>query len=120
LVGGPAKILDSGPTTFDGVIVNHAGGDANSLARELANAASLLGGRGKLWLFERYDALESSRERVVEHPLSRLRRLLRESGFVCKRLMPIEADGEHILATVAQPSESVAHGLPVEKATSAA
>ncbi|HEV7717066.1 MAG TPA: hypothetical protein VGO53_15825, partial [Steroidobacteraceae bacterium] len=58
---------------------------------------------GRLWLFERYDSLEGSRERVVEHPIARVRRLLNDAGLACERLSPIEADGEHVLAAVAAP-----------------
>lgn len=59
---------------------------------------------GRLLLFEGYDSLESSRERVVEHPLARLRRLLGEAGLTCERMSPIEADGQHVLAAVAVAS----------------
>jgi hypothetical protein len=38
----------------------------------------------------------------VEHPLARLRRQLADAGFVCERLSPIEADGEHVLAAAAR------------------
>jgi len=82
LIGRTASSLVSGSAVLDAVIINHAGVDAATLAHELTKALSLLSTHGRLWLFERYEALESSRERVVEHPLSRLRRLLRESGFV--------------------------------------
>ena len=54
-------------------------------------------------MFERYESLEGSRERVVEHPLARLRRLLGDASLVCERLSPLEADGEHVLAAVARP-----------------
>ncbi|HTX06853.1 MAG TPA: metalloregulator ArsR/SmtB family transcription factor [Steroidobacteraceae bacterium] len=68
----------------------------------LARRALLPGGR--LLLFERYEALEGARGRVVEHPLARLRRLLGEAGLACERLSPIEADGQHVLAAVAVPA----------------
>jgi hypothetical protein len=55
-----------------------------------------------LWIFERYESLEGSRERIVEHPLARLRRLLGAAGMICERLSPLEADGEHVLAAVAR------------------
>jgi hypothetical protein len=67
----------------------------------LSTARRALAPGGKLWLFERYESLESPRERVVEHPIARVRRLLTESGLACERLSPIEADGEHVLAAVA-------------------
>ena len=58
---------------------------------------------GRLWLFERYESLEGARDRVIEHPLARLRRLLEAAGLRCERLSPIEADGEHVLAAAARP-----------------
>jgi hypothetical protein len=61
-----------------------------------------------MWLFERYESLEISRdkakEKVVEHPLARLRRVLGDAGLSCERLSPIEADDEHVLAAVAAPA----------------
>jgi DNA-binding transcriptional ArsR family regulator len=95
-------------SSFDAVILDHpvTGGDA--LARLLAQARSLLAPAGRLWIFERYESLESAHERVVEHPLARLRRLLGAAGLQCERLSPIEADGEHVLAAVS----SVAAALP--------
>jgi hypothetical protein len=63
---------------------------------------------GQLWIFEGYDALETSRQRVVEHPLARLRRLLSEAGLRCERLSPLEADGEHVLAALARGSSVAA------------
>jgi hypothetical protein len=63
---------------------------------------------GRLWIFERYESLERSRERVVEHPLARLRRLLGDAGLTCERLSPVEADGQHVLAAVARPATAAA------------
>ena len=60
----------------------------------------------RLWIFQRYESLEGARERVVEHPRARLRRLLDEAGLVCERLSPIEADGEHVLAAAAHPASA--------------
>jgi hypothetical protein len=65
---------------------------------------------GRLWIFERYEALESTREKVVEHPLALLRRLLRDVGFACERISPVEADGEHVLAAVAAPLGATSRG----------
>ena len=65
---------------------------------------------GRLWIFERYEALESTREKVIEHPLARLRRLLSDLGLSCQRVSPIEADGEHVLAAVAVPVSAQLHG----------
>jgi 16S rRNA C1402 N4-methylase RsmH len=77
---------------------------ADALARMLENARRLLTPGGRLWIFEPYESLERSRERIVEHPLARLRRLLGDAGLTCERLSPVEADGEHVLAAVARPA----------------
>jgi hypothetical protein len=69
----------------------------------LEEARALLAPTGRLWIFERYESLEGTRQRVIEHPLARLRRLLGAAGLRCERLSPIEADGEHVLAAVARP-----------------
>jgi DNA-binding transcriptional ArsR family regulator len=102
-----AASLDDAPRC-DALIVNHLAAPDRSLADVLEAARRRLGPEGRLWLFERYEALESVREagrgRVIEHPLARLRRLLAESGFECQRLTPVEADGEHVLAAVAIPA----------------
>ncbi len=68
---------------------------------------------GRLWLFERYESLEIARDRakdkVVEHPLARLRRSLSDVGLSCERLSPIEADDEHVLAAVAASATNREH-----------
>jgi DNA-binding transcriptional ArsR family regulator len=94
--------------SFDMVIVDRLA-MANSAAAKceiaglLSHARRALAPNGRLWLFERYDALENSREKIVEHPLARLRRLLGEQNLSCERLSPIEEDDEHVLAAVAAP-----------------
>jgi hypothetical protein len=89
---------------FDAVLVSHQAGGEQPLARLLAQVRSAAASGARLWIFQRYDSLEGARERVVEHPLARLRRLLGEAGLVCERLSPIEADGEHVLAAAAHPA----------------
>jgi DNA-binding transcriptional ArsR family regulator len=89
---------------FDLVILDRFRVTGGSLSATLATAKRALGADGRLWLFERYEALEGARDRVVEHPIARVRRVLNEAGLTCERLSPIEADGEHILAAVAAPS----------------
>lgn len=89
---------------FEAVLVSHQAGGEQALARLLAQLRAVVAAGGRLWIFQRYESLESARERVVEHPLARLRRLLAEAGFACERLSPIEADGEHILAAAARPA----------------
>jgi DNA-binding transcriptional ArsR family regulator len=87
--------------TFDAVVLDRLGTTDEALGRLLAASRAALSPGGRLFLFERYDSLESPRERIVEHPLARLRRLLGETGMTCERLRPIEADGQHVLAAAA-------------------
>ncbi len=85
--------------TFDAVVIDHlalAGGATPGL---LATARSALAPEGRLWLFERYQT--TAAERVVEHPIARLRRSLADAGLECQRIRPIEADGQHVLAASA-------------------
>jgi DNA-binding transcriptional ArsR family regulator len=91
---------------FDIVVLDRftSAGTGAALSTTLATAKRALAPGGRIWLFERYDALEGSRDRVVEHPIARVRRLLIEAGLACERLSPVEADGEHMLAAVAIPS----------------
>ncbi len=92
---------------FDAVLLDtFASGEA--LARMLEHARRVLTPSGRLWIFERYESLERSRERIVEHPLARLRRLLGDAGLTCERLSPVEADGEHVLAAAARPAAAAA------------
>jgi len=88
---------------FDAVLLDtFASGE--TLTRMLEQARRVLTPGGRLWIFERYESLERSRERIVEHPLARLRRLLGDAGLTCERLSPVEADGQHVLAAVARPA----------------
>ena len=95
---------------FDAVFLDHLAVPDSALAGMLACGRRALAAGGRLWLFERYESLESSREKVVEHPLARLRRLLGDVGLACERLSPIEADGEHVLAAVAVPAVAAPRG----------
>jgi DNA-binding transcriptional ArsR family regulator len=87
--------------TFDAIVLDRFKSPGGALASMLNTAKRALAPGGRLWLFERYESLEGPRERVVEHPIARVRRLLIEAGLACERLSPIEADGEHVLAAVA-------------------
>jgi DNA-binding transcriptional ArsR family regulator len=87
---------------FAAVLIDSSAGE-EAFARTLRRAQRLLAPAGRLWVFERYESLDGSRERVVEHPLARLRRLLAEANLMCERLSPLEADGEHVLAALARP-----------------
>ena len=92
---------------FDAVLLDHPAVSGEALVRVLANSARVIAPGGRLWIFEPYEALEVSRERIVEHPLARLRRLLGTAGLACERLSPVEADGEHVLAALARPAAGV-------------
>jgi DNA-binding transcriptional ArsR family regulator len=96
-----AKDLARLGQTFDVVLLDRLLASDATLGARLAAGRRALSPGGRLLLFERYDSLDSPRERVVEHPLARLRRLLGEAGLTCERLSPIEADGQHVLAAAA-------------------
>lgn len=89
---------------LDAIVLDCFRATGGALASMLSVAKRALAPGGKLWLFERYESLEGPRERVIEHPIARVRRLLAEAGFSCERLSPIEADGEHVLAALAAPA----------------
>ena len=99
---------------FDAVLLDYLPARGEALGRTLESAAQALAPGGRLWMFEPYESLEISRERIVEHPLARLRRLLAAAGLVCERLSPLEADGEHVLAALARPAGAAR--LPVHTA----
>ena len=92
--------------SFDSVFLDHLAVPSNEFAGMLSAGKRALAPSGRLWIFERYEALESTKEKVVEHPLARLRRLLSDLDLSCERVSPIEADGEHILAAVAASRSS--------------
>jgi hypothetical protein len=104
---GEADIARAGGP-FAIVILDHPAAEEEALAHTLGVARRALAGAGQLWIFEGYDALETSRQRVIEHPLARLRRLLSEAGLRCEGLSPLEADGEHVLAALARDESALA------------
>ena len=106
---GPRDLARLG-RTFDAVLLDRLDTPDAALGGLLAAARRVLSPGGHLLLFERYDSLETSRARVVEHPIGRLRRLLGEAGLTCERMSPIEADGQHVLAAVAVLSEQWPRG----------
>jgi DNA-binding transcriptional ArsR family regulator len=99
--------IDNAGQAFDLVILDHLA-VSGPFSELLTYGRRALSTAGSLLLFERYESLDSPaanvRDKVVEHPLARLRRLLGGAGLHCDRLSPIEADGEHVLAAVAVPS----------------
>ncbi len=106
---------------FAAVILDHLATAGTEFSSLLACGRRALEPDGRLWIFERYESLESAREKardrskdkVIEHPLARLRRLLGAQRLSCERLSPIEADDEHVLAAIAVPA---AHGEQVRRA----
>ncbi len=90
-------------TEFDAVVIDlstRRGGAPEAL---LAGACAALVASGRLWLFERYEAAPAG-VTSAEHPIARLRRRLAAVGLQCRRIRPIEADGEHVLvASAARP-----------------
>jgi hypothetical protein len=75
----------------------------------LGRARAALVPGGHLWFFERYDSLDTAGDRIVEHPLARLRRLLSDAGLQCEKISPVEADGEHFLAARARAAAASVH-----------
>ena len=96
--------LSQAGAPFDVIVLDRFSAGGGALTNLLPTVKRALTAGGKLWLFERYESLEGPRERVVEHPIARVRRLLSEAGLTCERLSPIEADGEHVLAAIAAPT----------------
>lgn len=94
--------------SFDVVVLDHLATANTEFARLLDYGQRALAPDGRMWLFERYESLENPRDRandrIVEHPLARLRRVLGDVGLHCERLSPLEADDEHVLAAVAAPA----------------
>jgi len=92
--------------SFEVVILDHLATANTEFARLLGCGRRALAPNGRLWLFERYESLEIPRakEKIVEHPLARLRRMLGDQSLSCERLSPIEEDDEHVLAAVAAPA----------------
>jgi ArsR family transcriptional regulator len=97
-----ARDLERAGAPFGLILLDRPRAGADELAQVLALAAAALLPGGRLWVFEGYEMLEHSGQRVIEHPLARLRRLLREAGLSCERLSPLESDGEHVLAAAAR------------------
>jgi hypothetical protein len=104
------KDIEAAGAPFDVVFLDHLAVPDSALDGLLSYGRRALAATGRLWVFERYESLEGSRERLVEHPIGRLRRLLGDAGLSCERLSPIEADGEHVIAAVAVPSRAMSSG----------
>jgi DNA-binding transcriptional ArsR family regulator len=111
LVAGSSEslvALDQLGQQFDRVIVDRLAIPKSELSAVVALVSRALAPNGRMWVFERYESLESTEE----NPLARLRRLLVEQGLSCESLSPIEEGEEHVLAAVAVPT---ANRAPVSK-----
>ena len=98
---------------FDAMLLDCLAVRGRKLDASLVCARRALAAGGRLWLFERYDSLESADGRAGENPLTRLRRLLVDAGLACERMGPVEADGEHVLAALAVPAAAVSGAASV-------
>lgn len=88
--------------TFDSVFLDQLGVPQGDLPALLSAARTALSAGGRLWLLTPYDSEDGAGQRVVEHPIARLRRRLGEAGFHCESIRPIEA-GRHVLVVRATP-----------------
>jgi DNA-binding transcriptional ArsR family regulator len=104
------KDIEAAGAPFDVVFLDRLVLQDSGLDGLLKYGRRALASTGRLWVFESYEALESPQDKVVEHPIGRLRRLLDEAGMNCERLSPLEADGRHVIAAVAVPSRGVSRG----------
>lgn len=86
---------------FEAVLIDYLALAGTVAPALLAAARAVLAPEGRLWLFERYQS--AAGERIVEHPIARLRRRLADAALECQRIRPIEADGQHVLAVSAVP-----------------
>ena len=102
--------IEAAGAPFDVVFLDHLAVLESALDGLLTYGRRALATGGRLWLFERYEALGHG-DQIVEHPIGRLRRLLGDVGLTCARLSPIEADGEHVLAAVAVPTRATLRGV---------
>lgn len=79
-----------------------ASGTAPEAQLELAR--SLLAPGGCAWLLCDYDALEAGAARAARvAPPQRLRALLQAAGFECRDVVPVEAEGRHVLVARSLP-----------------
>lgn len=92
---------------YEAVVLDRLTPHAAPLAAWLAAARQVLADGGRLWLFERYEALAVHEDSAPTQALARLRQHLDEAGFACERLSPIQAGREQVVAAVAVPAWAV-------------
>jgi DNA-binding transcriptional ArsR family regulator len=100
-----SELLRCGPR-YEAVVLDRLAVQAAPLVAWLAAARQVLASTGRLWLFEREEALTVP-PGTARQPLAQLRLLLDEAGFACERLSPVQAGRGPILAAVAVPSWAV-------------
>ena len=86
--GAPARLLGT-------LVLDHPAAQGDTLARTLEVVRRRPQPDGSLWIFRRYEALESAGQRGSSIRWHGCWRLLAEAGLRCERLSPVEADGEH-------------------------
>jgi DNA-binding transcriptional ArsR family regulator len=96
--GAAARATPWDLVVLDGSTVDGAGPD---LGEAFALARRLLRPQGRAWLMADYDALEAG-PTAGPAPLQRLRTQARLAGFDCQELLPVEAEGRHVLVARTQ------------------
>jgi DNA-binding transcriptional ArsR family regulator len=84
---------------LDASMANGAGAD---LGEGFAMARRLLRPQGRAWLMADYDALVERGATAGATPLQWLQGQARQAGFECRELLPVEAEGRHVLVARTQ------------------
>lgn len=86
------------------VVLDDPGGEGAvgaALESDLVRAESWLAPGGRVWVLADYDVLE--RESAGQgSPLQRLRTLAQRAGLECLEMVPVDADGRHVLVATLQ------------------
>jgi len=101
---GELQSLPQASAEFDTAIVDRSLASQPRPVDALREVTRLLGPSGELLLVEDYEALA---RRATDNPLNALRDWLAEVGLVCRRLRPIDLDGQHLVLAVAQGQGTV-------------
>lgn len=101
-LGWDLVVLDAGTGAETGVMA--------SLESDFAFARRSLRAQGRAWLIADYDALARIASDGVS-PLQRLRSLARAAGFESRALLPVEAEGRHLLVARTQAAGGTASSL---------
>jgi hypothetical protein len=95
---------------FDVVLecIAPADGEAGTALASAAGFARrmLVSPGGVAWQVVSYDALDQA-SRVTGAPPARLRGVLAAAAFECDALLPVEADGQHLLVARARATDSI-------------